>query len=195
MTEVQPSRLLSSRLLLYLCLASTALSIGAVVRTFTQERATQRALRELQWQTALASVSTSAASVEPAVATIQFIKRGFSVEFDSVQYTAEGLRLSGFIGNPTHLTVSQVAIRFAASQRPLSPSYEDYMKGQVSLEATKGWVILPGHIEMGHGESAPIAALYPGTRAAFQVTVPNVKQSSDGFLLEASFTGTERYSY
>jgi hypothetical protein len=41
--------------------------------------------------------------VTPEVNTIQFLRRGYSISFDNVQYTQEGLVLSGTIGNPTQL--------------------------------------------------------------------------------------------
>jgi hypothetical protein len=61
--------------------------------------------------------------VTPEVNTIQFLRRGYSISFDSVQYTQEGLALSGTIGNPNQLWIGSLALKFAA--RPYVYTFRD----------------------------------------------------------------------
>jgi hypothetical protein len=175
------------------------LALGASVFALIQQHATNRRvrheLRELNWRTLLALTEHSPAVVDPTVGTIQFIKGGYSIEFSAVQYTSEGLRLSGFLGNPTHLTLYQVALRVTASNTKLTPSYDDFMKGVTPEPPSGDYIPMLSHEELGHAESSPIASLLPGGRSTFAVTVPNVKQSPEGFILEVRFSGSERYSY
>jgi hypothetical protein len=49
---------------------------------------------------------------------IQFLHGGYSITFDSVNYTQEGLVLGGRIGNPTQLWISNLALKFIARPYP-----------------------------------------------------------------------------
>ena len=110
--------------------------------------------------------------VIPEVNTIQFLRRGYSMSFDSVQYTQEGLALTGKIGNPTQLWISTLALKFAARPYPYmfrDKWRESYNSGFFWSDST--WDIRTGQTTVG--------LLSPGTSAPFSVTIPNVKQTSN----------------
>jgi hypothetical protein len=70
---------------------------------------------ESQWQT---SYNSDKDFVEPTVKTIQFLRRGYSILFDKVEYSQNGLVLSGQVGNATQLWVSSLALNFTARPYP-----------------------------------------------------------------------------
>lgn len=127
-------------------------------------------------------------SVTPTVNTIQFLRHGYSITFDSVKYTQEGLELSGTVGNPTQLWISSLALKFTA--RPYAYKFEDkwlesYRKNQFVWWDTE-W-------DIGTGQTT-VGLLNPGTSVPFSVTIPNVKQTKDEPQIIVEFSG-ERYSY
>jgi len=56
--------------------------------------------------------------VQPTVNTIQFLHHGYSILFDKVEYTQNGLVLSGQVGNATQLWISSLALNFSARPYP-----------------------------------------------------------------------------
>ncbi len=138
---------------------------------------------------ALSDQRQSGNLISPTVGKIQFLKRGFSIQLESVDYDQNGIALTGFVGNPTSLLVTNLTLVFTA-RKPLRLSKDAYLKQRHGMEASH----FPGGDVIGSGQTKPIAALMSGTRAPFAVTIPNVKQSSDGLDLTVSFSG-ERYSY
>ncbi len=98
--------------------------------------------------------------VEPKVNTIQFPRRGYSIVFDAVQYTQEGLELSGRIGNPTQLWISLLAVNFTA--RPYVYKVEEKWKKQSFPWWSDEWNIGSGQVAIG--------LLNPGSASAFHVT-------------------------
>ncbi len=54
----------------------------------------------------------------PDVGVIQFMKRDYTVTFDRLSYTANGLEVSGTIGNPTQLKLSSVNLKSEAKPFP-----------------------------------------------------------------------------
>jgi hypothetical protein len=121
--------------------------------------------------------------VTPDVGVIQFMRRGYSITFDTVNYGQNGLSVTGTLGNPTQMTLSALTLKLSA--RPYLYKIKDKLKDDPFY--------LYSGIEVGSGQTN-IGYLGPGRTAAFSVTIPNVKQTSDGFQIVASFTG-ERYNY
>jgi len=122
--------------------------------------------------------------LSPDIGVIQFMHRGYSVTFDSLTYGQNGLEVTGTVGNATNVTLSSVTLKLSA--RPfLYKLKEKIMKSPFYLYGND--------YEIGSGQ-ANIGFLFPGKTAVFSMTIPNVKQSPDGFQIAASFTG-ERYSF
>jgi hypothetical protein len=123
--------------------------------------------------------------VQPTVNTIQFLRRGYSIDFDSVNYTQDGLVLSGTVGNSTNLWVSSLALDMTA--RPYPYKIKDkWLQGN----RIPWW---PDDWNIGRAQ-ATVGSLNPGSTAMFHITIPNVKQTPDGIQIAVSFSG-ERYAY
>jgi hypothetical protein len=103
----------------------------------------------------------------------------------TAKYTADGLVLKGYVGNPTLLTLSDLTIKFSATE----PLYK--YRDQFRRESVFFWF---GPPSIGEAQTVPIANLSPGKRQQFEVTIPNVKQTNEGIRIEVQFTG-ERYLY
>ena len=86
-----------------LLVASTA---SLLFLFWRKAKAVDEAQQSLQVDQAISSYSSDKDFVEPTVNTIQFMRRGDSIFFDKVEYTQNGLVLSGQVGNATQLWVS-----------------------------------------------------------------------------------------
>jgi len=122
--------------------------------------------------------------VQPTVNTIQFLRRGYSIFLERVEYTQNGLVLSGQVGNPTHLWISSLALNFSARPYP----YKIREKWDKS-----GFPWWDTDWNIGTAQTT-VGALNPGSTTPFEVTIPNVKQTSDTIQIAVSFSG-ERYQY
>lgn len=120
----------------------------------------------------------------PDIGVIQFMRRGYSITFDSLVYTANGLEVKGTVGNPTQLNLSSINLKLSA--RPFLYLVKDKLDKDPFL-------IYSNDFEIGSGQ-ATIYYLGSGKTALFSMTIPNVKQTKDGFQIDAMFSG-ERYSY
>jgi hypothetical protein len=172
-------------------LRATPLIIALVALSFSIWNAytTRKAIDELEWADAVASNRAPGNEIVPDVGTIQFLKNGYSISLEDVSYNANGLYMSGYIGNPTNLTLSNLTIQFTARQ-PIYSVREAFMKA--SPNSLDRIFISPEQI--GTAQTKPISSLSPGMREHFDVTIPNVKQTKDSIDIRISFTG-ERYSY
>ena len=150
---------------------------------------TRKAIDELEWTNAVNSYNASENSIVPSVGTIQFLKKGYSIQLESVTYNVNGMYLAGYIGNPTNLWLSNVTIQFEATQ-PFWRARDAFMK--TSPNSIDRIFFSPDQI--GTAQTKPINWLMPGMRARFEVIIPNVKQTKDGVDIRVSFAG-ERYSY
>jgi len=150
---------------------------------------TRKAIDELEWADAVASDNASGNRILPDVGTMQFLKSGYSIELESVTYNADGLHMSGYIGNPTNLWLSNVTIEFTA-RHPFYSARAAFMKG--SPNSADKFLFSPEGI--GKAQTNPISSLMPGRREPFEVTIPNVKQTKNGVDIRVSLIG-ERYSY
>jgi len=122
--------------------------------------------------------------VTPDLGTIQFMHRGYTISFSNITYGQNGLQVSGTLGNPTQLTISSLTLKLSA--RP----YFYKVKDKILKDF---FFVYSGDFEIGSGQ-ANVGFLFPGKTETFSMTIPNVKQTPDGFQIAASFTG-ERYSY
>jgi len=120
----------------------------------------------------------------PQVGTIQFLKRGYSVTFDTVEYTANGLLLKGRIGNPLNIWIGSLTLRFDA--RPSILSLTDKWQQSNKWRWNDDWNIGSAQTSVG--------TLAPGTTTPFQVTIPNVRQTPEAVDIAVAFMG-ERYMY
>ncbi len=107
--------------------------------------------------------------------------------FDSVQYTQEGLALTGTIGNATQLWINSLALKFTAR------SYAYMFRDKWRESYNSGFIWLDSTSDIGTGQTT-VGLLSPGTAALFSVSIPNVKQTSNQIQIEVDFSG-ERYSY
>lgn len=119
------------------------------------------------------------------IGTIQFLHRGFSIDFDSAKYTQDGLVLSGTIGNPTQLWINTLTLNF--SVRP----YAYQVREKWNKENFIFWN--PSEFEIGKAQVS-VGTLIPGSTSLFTVTVPNVRQTKDEPQIAVWFSG-ERYNY
>lgn len=119
------------------------------------------------------------------IGTIQFLRRGFSIDFDTARYTQDGLVLSGTIGNPTQLWINTLTLNF--SVRPYAYQVrEKWDKNNFIFWNTSDFEIGKAQVNVG--------SLIPGSTTSFSVTIPNVKQTKDEPQIAVSFSG-ERYNY
>lgn len=128
--------------------------------------------------------------VQPTVNTIQFMRHGYSILFDKVEYNQNGLLLSGQVGNATNLWISSLALDFTA--RP----YPYRMRDKWEKDNASGlgpWLWWSDSWDIGKAQTT-VGSLNPGSIAFFEVTIPNVKQTSDSIQIAVAFSG-ERYQY
>jgi hypothetical protein len=168
--------------LVLLTLTATAAFFG-----WKELKATQMAQEDLRFIEFVAITREFTDFVQPRVNTIQFMHKGYSITFDSVEYTQDGLVLSGQVGNPTELWISSLALDMTA--RPNPTKIRDKWKEKKSPYAY-GW---DSDWDIGHAQTT-VGLLNPGTSASFHITIPNVKQTSDELEIVVIFSG-ERYQY
>jgi hypothetical protein len=121
--------------------------------------------------------------LSPDVGTIQFLHHGYSIRFDTITYSQNGLEVTGTLGNPTQLNLSSINLKLSA--RPW------LYKSREKLE--KDPFLLYTGDEIGSAQTN-VPYLFPGKTQTFSVTIPNVRQTPDGFQIAVSFSG-ERYGY
>jgi hypothetical protein len=142
-------------------------------------------LANLKWSVAVQGKDEENV-ITPDVGVIQFLKRGgYSIQLNTVKFTGDGLHLEGLIGNPTHLWLSNLSLKFLATKN-LYEYQDDFAKDEFSF--------FFGPQAVGEAQCSPISSLSPGGTQPFEVTIPNVKQTKNGIRMTVAFTG-ERYSY
>jgi hypothetical protein len=124
--------------------------------------------------------------VAPVVNAIQFFHDGYSIQFDKVLYTADGLELSGEMGNPNQFRITDLTLTFAA--RPYPEKIRDqWLRGGRNLVGwSPAWDI--GSV------ATKVTDLEPGRTARFNVTIPHAKQGGDPIRIAVLFSG-EHYTY
>lgn len=124
--------------------------------------------------------------VAPVLNTIQFFHDGYSLQFTKVEYTPAGLLLSGEIGNPNQFRILDLTLTFAV--RPYPEKIRD--KWAQSGGKLFGW---SPDWDLGRSQTH-IGDLDQGQTAKFNVTIPNMKQTSDPIRIAVLFSG-EHYMY
>jgi hypothetical protein len=177
----------TKRLSVFVIVVVILFAVAAGVGFFLLNRklnALQKSQKDTEFSLFITDTNALEDFVQPTVNTIQFLRHGYSILFDKVEYTQNGLVLSGQIGNPTHLWISSLALTLSA--RPLRYKLRDkWDKDPYGL-----W---SGDWNIGTAQTT-VGALNPGSTTFFEVTIPNVKQTSDNMEIAVSFSG-ERYQY
>ena len=178
--EVKPTRQ-RTRLLVWLVSIGIVFSVATSGYSLWRLHKVNESVEDLGFSITSSDYSHDNDLLTPDVGVIQFMRRGFSITFDSVNYGQNGLAVTGTIGNPTQVTLTSLTLRLSA--RPFLYKIKDKLKDDPFY--------MYSGIEIGSGQ-ANIGYLGPGRTAAFSLTIPNVKQTPDGLQIVASFTG-ERY--
>lgn len=167
--------------------------ILSLVATFFLARwklaAIEKARKDMSFSLFVTDYNNGEDFVQPTVNTIQFLRHGYSITFDKVEYTQNGLVLSGQVGNPTQLWISSLALNFSA--RPYAYKIQD--KWEKAQDSPNFFVWWDTEWTIGTAQTT-VGTLNPGSTSNFSVTIPNVKQTSDNIQIAVSFSG-ERYSY
>ncbi len=159
------------------------LQLGADVYFGLRIRSMHSVMEDTEWRVESEAISARQDRIRPEVGAIQFLRAGYSIEIEAANYTQDGLALKGYIGNPTNLLITNLTLNFAA-YRPLGEYRESYLKrsGPFKMDT------------VGEAQSSVITSLAPGTKAQFEATIPNVKQTKDGIRLTVSLFGA-RHGY
>lgn len=145
----------------------------------------QKSQADLQFSDAVSDYNRDTDFVTINIGVIQFLRRGFSITFDSANYSQDGLTLAGTIGNPTQLWISSLTLNM--SVRPYPYQVRDkWDKDKFAFWNTSDFEVGKGQVNVG--------VLGPGSTATFAITIPNVKQTKDEPEIAVWFSG-ERYSY
>ena len=142
-------------------------------------------LENQKWIAAIADANQEQLDpVQPTVGVIQFLKSGYSITFDTVDYTPAGLRLTGQIGNPKSLSLSGLTLKIDAYR----PAYQVRTEKKVDVFD----LYLRKPLAVGQ---ASVGYLLSGGQERFGLTLASLVQTkSDSVQLSVSFTGA-RYSY
>lgn len=177
------------RNLAVLCVTISLLSVAVLVTLaligWRKLKVIESTQDDIQFSQFVSDLNASTDYVQPIVNTIQFLRRGYSIDFDSVMYTQDGLVLTGTVGNATNLWISSLALDMTA--RPYPYKIKDkWLQGSKFVWWADAWNI-------GHAQTT-VGTLSPGSTSIFHITIPNVKQTADGLQIAVSFSG-ERYQY
>lgn len=175
-------------LLVITSILSLALIAASGVVGWRKLNAIQKAADDTQFSQFVSDFNAVTDYVEPTVNTIQFLRHGYSIDFNSVDYTQNGLELSGTVGNPTNLWISSLALDMTA--RPYPYQIKDKWLKDVRNNGFPWW---SSDWDFGHAQTT-VGGLNPGSTAFFHIAIPNVKQTSNGLQIAVSFSG-ERYQY
>jgi hypothetical protein len=145
---------------------------------------------DAQWDAYSTSIMSATDFILPDVGTIQFLRRGYSISLEGVNYTQDGLNLLGQIGNGTNVTVSNLTLVFTA--RPYFT--DEIRKKWEKLPSSPGFAWWSSEWDIGSGQTTVIPILLPRTHFSFSVTIPNVKQTKENIHIAVWFSG-ERYTY
>ena len=147
----------------------------------------ERRAGELEWKMTDFRLRESFNVIQPETKTIQFLRRGCcSIQLDQVAYEPGGLRLAGYVGNPSSVYLVNVRLKFSARKWASSIDYVHFQ--------SKGVPFLWTPQEIGFARTNDIEIIPPGERRRFEVTIPNVKQTREGIQLYVSLA-SEHYSW
>lgn len=171
--------------LLVAVIALLVLLVAAAGLGFWQLKKITDNQADLQFSDAVNDYTHDTDFVTVQIGVIQFLRRGFSITFDSAHYSEDGLTLTGTVGNPTELWISSLTLNFSVRPYPY----------QIRKKWNKENFIFynPSAFEIGDAQ-VNVGLLNPGSTTPFTVTVPNVKQTKDAPQVAIWFSG-ERYRY
>lgn len=106
---------------------------------------------------------------------IQFLNRGYSIQFEQVAYEPAGLHLKDYFGNPTNIFLHSVGLKFSARK---NESLEDYRKAPGS--SSGGLILFWEPEEIGGAQSPAIEIVLPGSRAGLEVSIHPAEDRSMG---------------
>jgi len=155
---------------------------------FREIRRLRSEVDDLKWDLSVERLVGINDTIDLNVGVIQFLRRGYSIELESVKFNADGVSIAGYIGNPLNLAVSGLTIKFTATKQ-LYQAKEDFLK-----QSANDNIFFFGPPSIGDAQTTTISQLLPGTKRPFEVTIPNVKQTPEGVRIVVTFSG-ERYSY
>lgn len=124
--------------------------------------------------------------VAPVVNTIQFFHDGYSLQFTNLDYTQNGLAITGEIGNPNQFDISNLTLTFAVRPYPEKIRDKWAQSGMHLVGWSPDWDL--GRVQ------AKVGNLAAGQTAKFNVTIPGLKQPSDPIRIAILFSG-EHYQY
>jgi hypothetical protein len=171
-------------ILLWFCFGIAIVSVGLSIFAVVMLWRLSAKVADLNFGQEVSDYDNATDLLTPDVGVIQFMRRGYTVTFDSLRYTANGLDVSGTIGNPTQLSLSSINLKLEA--RPFLYQVKDKVEKDPFFYYSDGF-------DIGSAETT-IFYLGAGKTESFTMTIPNVKQTKDGFQIAVSFSG-ERYSY
>jgi hypothetical protein len=177
-----------SRALIALALLLIASGVSGFLLVKWKLRVIEKTQKDLAFGQFITDYDAGQDFVQPTVNTIQFLRRGYSITFDKVEYTQNGLVLGGQVGNATHLWISSLALNFTA--RPYPYKIRDKWDKDNEPGFFPWW---QDDWNIGTAQTT-VGVLNPGSTTAFEVTIPNVRQTSDSIQIAVSFSG-ERYQY
>lgn len=181
--EVQ-SRKVGRSALVWLSLVVAMVSLGLSTLTVVLVWRLSSKVDGIDFQQTVDEYQNNNNLLSPDVGVIQFLKRGYTVTFDSLNYGPNGLAVTGTLGNPTQLTVSSINLKLEARPYPYD------VRNKVKTDPYFFW---SNEIDIGSAETT-VYFLGAGKTEPFAVAIPNVKQTKDGIQIAVSFSG-ERYSY
>ena len=168
----------------WIVLAVAFIGLGLLAYTLIAIQKMNKTLDAQSFSQMASQYANSTDLLSPDVGVIQFMKRGYTVQFYSVSYTSNGMEISGLLGNPTQLTLSDINLTISA--RPYLYQVKDKLEKNPTLAYTNDF-------EIGSAQTS-INSLAPGKTVSFSMTIPNVKQAKDGLQLAVSFANSD-YSY
>jgi hypothetical protein len=123
--------------------------------------------------------------VTATVNAIQFFHNGYSMQFDTIDYTDRGLRLSGSFGNPNQFKIAGLTLNFAVRPSPARVRDQWTASGK-----RMGW---SPEWDIGNA-LANVGDVPPGGTVPFDVTIAGIKKTSERPRIAVLFSG-EHYIY
>jgi len=184
--EIQP-RDTTRSLLLWLGFVVSIVALGLSIFAVIMAWRLESRIDNIAVEQRIDAFVNGADILTPDVGVIQFMKRGYTVRFDTLNYGPSGLDVTGTVGNPTWLYLSSINLKLVAMALPNE-------RNEVRSLMRKDPALLKSNrLDVGSAETT-VPSLNPGQTESFKMTIPNVKQTKDKLFIVISFSG-ERYSY
>ena len=162
---------------------------GAIGFLAREQSRLQKDVQRIEWQNEIRDYNRDRSEVSLRVGTIQFLKNGFTLAFDTVESTPTGVLLVGKFGNPKALNLSSLTLALEVD-KPIWKFQDTFDKDPLGFEfaAEAGDSLVIGKAEVLVGD-VPAGGTTP-----FRIVVPNVKGNpvSETALVKLL---DERYTY